>query len=396
MSSDVQAPFQRSATPEQRDVILVAFPHQLLHALAALQEARRTLIGQAEEPIMVFVWCYDAAQHRRDSRFRQLFKRLLAKFPHVQLVFPGFIRRKLALTGLRPIRDRKAAIRRAVGLHEVRILAYSHDMGADHTAQAMLQAWPHALALCYGDPPGYLYTREEVERARVPPSSILRYFLALGRRPDDNMSWRHAERSIVALPLTVGTGRPQDIQVERIPVQTLRGTLQRLQQGLGDIPSEQALIASLADGQRTCLLLLSNFTESGISERENELRLYARLITSHALRGQKVWIKPHAGTDPAFLRRIQQAVPDRQVEVLPDALAWLPVEMLGALLGRVRVVSVSSASALLALLMDPAHIVHGLTPELVDEFLDSRWHDYFHGANAAIVQAMREAASPSS
>jgi hypothetical protein len=46
--------------------------------------------------------------------------------------------------------------------------------------------------------------------------------------------------------------------------------------------------------------------------------------------------------------------------------------------------------------MDPAHIVHGLTPELVDEFLDSRWHDYFHGANAAIVQAMREAASPSS
>jgi hypothetical protein len=120
------------------------------------------------------------------------------------------------------------------------------------------------------------------------------------------------------------------------------------------------------------------------------------LITSHALRGQKVWIKPHAGTDPAFLRRIQQAVPDRQVEVLPDALAWLPVEMLGALLGRVRVVSVSSASALLALLMDPAHIVHGLTPELVDEFLDSRWHDYFHGANAAIVQAMREAASPSS
>ncbi len=345
---------------------------------------------EAAETVTILVWCYDAREHLPRSRFRNLFQSLLKNQSEIKLEFPGYFERVFSLSPFRPIRDRIRPLRKLVGFKDFRLLGYSHDVGADHTAQVALQCWLEAKAFCYGDPPGFLYSRQEIERSAIAPQSVTRTLFSCGRNPDADLVWRYADHDCVALDLSGMAKSVSEREVLEIPRDFLQDTLRCLCAGLDPqcLEIQQDILRS--NGSRPpSILLLSNFFESGIASRAGELRLYARLLQQHAPTGSLVLLKPHAGTTPSFIREIAASLSSHRVAPLPAEIAWMPVEMLQILVPSTRIISVSSASALLGLLYCNRNIAHGLSTELIEELFYPRWHEHFKKANDAILQRLR-------
>ena len=126
------------------ELLLISFPHQLLHAISALRHDRM-LNGQAPDAaVTVFVWAYQPGEHLPGSRFRALFRKLLVGLPWVRLAFPGYPIRQLALSPHRSIAQRVRYVRQSLGggrADRVRLVGYAHDSGADHTAQVLRQSF---------------------------------------------------------------------------------------------------------------------------------------------------------------------------------------------------------------------------------------------------------------
>lgn len=296
----------------------------------------------------------------------------------------------MGLSPFRPIHDRIQPLRKFLPQGTCRLFGYSHDISADHTAQAALQCWPESYAFCYGDPPGFLYTQEEILRNAIAPSSVLRTLLAWRRVPDSSLTWRFADCNCVIVNFDIHTQASSRERCMHTPTYLVRALLKRLQAGIPSLyeKMQEALLIQ-AKGQSPCLLLLSNLTETGITTRANELTLYTQLIKHHAPPGTLILVKPHAGTSPQFMQQIVIALSAYRVIPLPKELAWLPVEMLNPLIMRSQIVSISSASALLATLYGRENIFHALSSRIITSFFAPDWHQHFLQANKAILEFLR-------
>lgn len=57
-------------------MILISFPHQLVHALAALQADRKQRNINLDSPVTIFVWSHRWIDHRADVFFIKMIREL--------------------------------------------------------------------------------------------------------------------------------------------------------------------------------------------------------------------------------------------------------------------------------------------------------------------------------
>lgn len=368
-------------------ILYISFPHQLLHALAAVNHERLENPDQANASMAIIVWCYDAAQHLPNSLFRQQFAAMLQAYSEIDLWIPSYLSRITQLSPLRQLRARSLSFNQRFEGRSIGLIAYSHDISVDHTAQALFQAWPNSRRVCFGDPPGFLYSDNEIEEARVLKKSVLRYFISGKRSPDDGINWRFADSNRVAVLFGDETSGP----VTEVPLTVLNETLKRLQIGLKQIDDNcrQWLEHQIPKSVRPCLLLLSNLTESGITTAEAEIELYQTIVRTSLPPGSYILIKPHPGTSNRMQRTIAKSMHAYRVSVLPQGIGLAPVELLPSLISSCRIYSISSASVLLTKLFGADTVSHQLTDDLIQTYFDPRWHSHFFRANRSIQKALQ-------
>lgn len=367
-------------------IVLVSFPHQLLHALCALRHERRMHGIPENAPATFLVWSYRSAHHEAGSRFRELMSHALQNFPWARLYFPTRFERIFHLSPYRLLTYRAAWLKKKLGSTEYRTCYYSHDASADHTAQALMQAFPAAKHVCYGDPPGFLYPApSSVDASYFPRSALKQLFWR--SRLGGLRNLLHASVSIISVDFRPPSQTLQPQQVHVLPRALLLETLFELKAGLRSIAPE---IDAWAEAQTpgtpdSYLLLLSNFTDSGMTTRADELAMYAEICQAHVPPGRTIYLKPHIGTPPEFISLLLSRLSAYNVIVFPTAAQQLPIELFPELLTRSHVLSVSSSSALIAYLFEHS-VSHVLTENLIQRYFRPGYIAYMLAANRAIAE----------
>lgn len=368
-------------------LLYISFPHQLLHALAAVKHEQLQNQDLVNIPKAILIWCYDAAQHLPNSPFRQQFAALLRGYPEIDVWMPNYIFRVVQLSPFRSVSTRAGVFKRWLANRSVALVAYSHDMSADHTAQALFQACPFAWRMCFGDPPGFLYSNQEIQRTTLPNNSFFRRLMGGAKPLDDGFRWLYANSN--RIPIVFGTPTTSGL-VTQIPITVLLETLELLRSGLVELQylCRRWLEENTCPLERPCLLLLSNLTETGITTRESEVDLYRSIVRSSLPAGSHIFIKPHPGTSNRMLGLIKLALRDYRISILPSHIGFAPVEILAEFVDACRIYSISSASVLLIKLFNSNIETHCLTNDLIKAYFKPQWQDYFIRANDAIIKAI--------
>ncbi|HEM0360596.1 TPA: hypothetical protein U0T52_003193, partial [Legionella pneumophila] len=183
--------------------------------------------------------------------------------------------------------------------------------------------------------------------------------------------WYGYDKAYVAMNLS--TDVPSyPLLTTTIPNVNFINLLNRLKKNLPTLEQEEhAFIETLESFNHNKifqLLVLSNFTESGLISRENELKLYLELCHRHCPPGSIIIVKPHILSNFAFLEALKSSLKNYQVVLFPKNLRCIPLEMLTGLIDKCNIISVSSSSIFLSYLYGRKKIVHALTLNDIKEF----------------------------
>ncbi|HAT7958939.1 TPA: hypothetical protein GDG33_14870, partial [Legionella pneumophila] len=353
-------------------IILLSFPHQLIHALAALFTDREQRRINKDAPILIFIWSYRWSDHRKNSSFLEVINKL-TKIENCQLYTPNFLQRIFGLSEFRVLEQRVKYVNKVISSKDYDSFYYSHDFSADHTAQVFMQAFPNIYKVCFGDPPGFLYKNySSVTECTEKIRSDLKGLFWKSRLKNIH-KWYGYDKAYVAMNLNVDAQNYSSI-LSTIPNERFIELLNKLKSKLSNLEKEEhAFIETLESYNQNKifqLLVLSNFTESGLITRENELQLYLELCHRHCSPGSIIIIKPHILSNSAFLEALKNNLGKYRVIPLPESLRCIPLEMLTGLIYKCNIVSVSSSSIFLSYLYGRKKIVHALTLNDVKKFFN--------------------------
>lgn len=366
-------------------VMMVSFPHQLLHALCALEHDRVINAIPTDTPAVLVLWSYEASDHEPDSRTRQFFATALHQYPFISTLIFSRQERDGPLSPYRNLMKRARWLEQRLSeIGGCSTFYYAHDASSDHTSQAFMQALRPGRIICYGDAPGFLYPSYPPERPRAPLS--LRGFKELfwRSRLRNVKTWLTAEKALIAINFddqVEGIPYPEPVV---IPADAVMHTLHSLKKTFPEIDEfEQHVIQ--AGYSTTALLILSNFTRSKFTSQKNELALYIDICKEHVTTRELLYIKKHAGTDSAFVTQLLDALGEYRVQPFPEHLEHLPIELFTVLNQQCKVISVSSASALLALSSDSS-VIHALTRQHIGSLFVPAQRQYMNSANDRIMR----------
>ncbi|HAU1190862.1 TPA: hypothetical protein U6330_001115 [Legionella pneumophila] len=373
-------------------VILLSFPHQLIHALAALHTDRERRGINKDAPVLIFIWSYRWFDHRKNSSFLEIINKL-SKIENCQLYIPSLLQRVFGLSEFRVLKQRVKYVNKIISLKDYDSFYYSHDFSADHTAQVFMQAFPNIYKVCFGDPPGFLYKNytsiaECMENIKTGLKGIF-----WKSRLKNIEKWHGYDKAYVAMNLSTDV-QSYPLLTTTIPNVNFINLLNRLKNNLPTLEQEEhAFIETLESFNQNKifqLLVLSNFTESGLISRENELKLYLELCHRHCPPGSTIIIKPHILSNPAFLESLKSSLGKYQVILFPENLRCVPLEMLTELLSKCNIISVSSSSIFLSYLYGKERIVHALTLSDVRQFFNEESYAQMSEATQTIINTLKD------
>lgn len=373
-------------------LILVSFPHQLLHAISALRYDRLLHGIPEDESATILVWSHQASQHAPRSPVRAIFRQAMESFPWITLWFPCKFQRLYFFSPYRRLIDRASWFRRQLKPEEYSAFYYAQDVSADHTAQAIMQALPEVRRICYGDTPGFLYPAFGSLLHNSKSHSTTFKQRVWKSRLHGMQNWLSATESIIAVDFRSPKDGVKLPDVHILPCSLLLETLQRLKSGFPHIALVESSLSNewSANKSTPFLLLLSNFSDSGMTTRQSELALYTDICQSHVSLGGTIYIKPHIGTDQKFISQLIAKLAAYQAVLLPTVTQQLPVEFFPKLLAQSNVLSVSSSSALVAWLFKH-YVTHALTEDRIHRFFKLDYILYMSKANRAIVEKVSAA-----
>lgn len=334
-----------------------------------------------DTPASIFVWSFQPANHASGSTYREILTTAVSNFPHIKLVLPSRLQRQLALSPYRALKDRIRWVKRKFANEQYGAIYFSHDASADRTAQIMMQAFPKAQHVCFGDPPGFLYSPYGFNGC---PHSVGNWI----KRNFWKSRLRGIEEQYEPVHSIIAVNFQQkeyEGTIEMLPHDILMDNLSRISAGLSDMLGNTPLklAGETEEGEFHYVLLLSNFSESGLTRTEDELQMYTEICREHVPPGSLILIKPHFGTRSYFAKQLLERLSNYRAVLLPQLVQQIPIELMPELISGCTVLSVSSSSVLLSYLFQEA-IIHALTPDLIRRYFKASAMDYMIDANERI------------
>ena len=375
-----------TSVSNENAIMLVSFPHQLLHALSALKY-ERLLSGKREHaPATILVWTYHSEHHAPGSIYRKIFDCLLHEFPYVTLVFPGTLERCFQLSPYRTISDRIKWLGNIFSRESFGSVFFPHDASADQTAQVLMQLFPDAKRVCYGDPPGFLYPPYSANQGGHSTKGVLKRLFWQSRLHRLKKLYKPAT-SIIAVDFREHDQLSFTEEVRILPRAILLETLRQIEEGIRVLLSESyvRLMTTELASEGPYLLLMSNFSESRMMSPKNEIAMYFEICSRYVPAGRKVLIKTHSGakrnSGSELVSRLSASA--FEAELLPVTTQHLPIELLPELISRCNIVSVSSASSLISYLFN-TEVIHALSADIIRKYFKDSSVEYMVDANNRI------------
>lgn len=353
---------RRSGGKEIVDALaLISFPHQILHALAAIRFDAEETGGLPPSRKAFFLWSHQPAHHREGSSFSDFCRRALSDEGRV--IFPKYVSRICAFSPYRRIKARASSIA-ALPLKALTFY-FAHDQSADHMAQAFLQSGIATRAVCFGDPPGFFYPAQWTS-----PWSGKK----LGTKLKNELwrtrikgleTWIEPDAACAAIPLGHGSE-----SVRRIPRRHFLEVVDLLNARLPEIGESISVLPG-----KTLFLLTSNFYESGLMTRESECQLYSEIARTSIKEGETLVVRPHPGASDASIAMLKGKLSDMPIRFFPDSLRSHPIELFPNAMRGTRIASVSSSMMMLRFLYD-VEVEPSLTEERVNRFFRPEYRTY--------------------
>jgi hypothetical protein len=364
-------------------MILISFPHQIVHALAALQADRKNRNLNPASPVTIFVWSYRWIDHKADVLFIKVIREL-AQLSNCTIYHLSLWERVFKFSEYRGLLKRVNSLTKIFSEKNYNSFYYSHDVSADHTAQVFMQFLPNAHRVCFGDPPGFLFKKyaSVQERLNDIPSGLKHWFW--NTRIGNSEQWFNYDSAYVAMNMN-------NIMYPTPPIILSREHFIKLihliKKSMSDLETQEKIFLKGMDNlpSNFNMLVLSNLTKSKLITRENELKLYHELSHRHCKPGSTIIIKPHIASNYSFILRLKKILAEYNIIILPEYLSSVPLEMLTLLLKHCKIISVSSASVFLSYLYGKENIIHALTKSDIKRFFNEGSCHYMIEATKAIT-----------
>ncbi|MDW9167955.1 polysialyltransferase family glycosyltransferase, partial [Legionella pneumophila subsp. fraseri] len=330
--------------------------------------------------------------HRSNSSFMDIISKL-TRIDNCQVYMLTLSQRLFALSEFRLLKKRVEYLTKFISSEAYDSFYYAHDLSADHTAQTIMQAFPDLFRVCFGDPPGFLYKNyTSLSECLENIAGGFKGFFWKSRLRGLH-AWYGYDKAYVAMNLG-DDEQNRSLMPTKISSSTFIDLLDLLKHKLPNLEGEERAfvkkLESCDQNKPFQLLVLSNFTKSGLISRKNEFKLYLEICHRHCEPGSILIIKPHISSDPAFQNALKSKLSEYEVILFPETLRCVPLEMLTVLLGKCNIISVSSASIFLAYLYGKQRIIHALALEDIKRFFNKRSYSYMIKSTEAIMTTLQD------
>lgn len=291
------------------------------------------------------------------------------------------------LTTYLPVRLRAKILKRKLKKYQIDEIFFSHDISSDFWNQVLMQAFPKAKRICYGDALGLVYSQNYFSQLMYKITNknkiILHNILAKIKRSliyPGKKNQLQAQEAILAIPCDPG----KDFLTRCTLSIISRNDLKQCVADLANcIPEFKTHMQDLIKNSPTpCYLLMhSNFTESKLTTIENEIALYKEILSSHAQKNSTVIIKPHPAHNSDLFLLITKALKEEyNIQIIDQQYYHLPIELAESLVLGCEVLSVSYSSISLPYLYHK-QVKHVLTQELVNKYFSIEKMSWFIESN---------------
>jgi len=372
--------------PSNYEILLISFPHQLLYALSALHYNRINNRVSVDSPAVIFVWSYKGVNHKSKSIYHDIFSAVLQTYPYIELVFPTFLERSYYLSPYRSISARVKWVQKRFLGHNFNEVYFSHDASADRTAQVIMQTFRTAKSICYGDPPGFIHPPYNKHRLQCHSESKLKRWFWKFKHETQQLDERFASKAFVAVDMQSKDKTSISIKVTPIPLKYLKHTHSLIGRAFEKSIKKTYVEMNInfGDLDNPYLLLMGNFSGSGLMSEENELDMYVDICNRHVPMGGGLFLKPHPGNSLDFVNKVIDKLPQFQTQALPLIALQIPIEIMSDLINYCHIVSVSSSSIPISIFYQ-GNLIHALNDELIYRYFNMSSLNHMLDANFQII-----------
>lgn len=262
---------------------------------------------------------------------------------------------------------------------------YAHNVVGE-LPSLMMNAYPQATKITYGESLGWLVEKEYVLAQASNAGWDEADYQARVKGKDTS---GEATEAVLVLPAD-STGDCLKGKNLSVPPRSL--VLAILEDFKKAVPEIAAISPNLVHRGKSnnYLIILSNLADAGSSTTENELAFYIESIRAIAPRGSRLVVKPHPlSTLPIEKMLCDQLNDEYSIERIPESLNRYPIEMWDTVVNSCVVLSNSYTIVSLEYLFRKA-IHFTLTPERIKKYINRRSWNYFND-QYQVLSEQREA-----
>lgn len=241
-----------------------------------------------------------------------------------------------------------------------------------HGSPLLLNAYPTARKLSYGDSFGLVGQRESLGALEAPVSIQMQLRFLLRRLLLGGPRHIGFDGAVLSLPIDMSGSYLRSVELI-VPSKT--HVLACMEQVYGTVPDLRSYCQTLCKAgppDKSQLYLLSNLSGSGLTDERREVELYAEVIRERSPLGGTVYLKPHPrSTFDVLDGLVGRLEHDFQLIVVDDRrFARMPVELWIDLIHHCEVVAMFSTSAINLKYLFSKQVIMPLTEARIVRYLD--------------------------
>lgn len=363
--------------------LLISIDHinQLIPALAALAHYKNQDCNKAKQ-VLIFTKPHLQFSTTALAHIRAL----LSNDTSFKLIVGSSLFKNLKFITNIPVVLRAKFLHAKLKDYDISDIFFSHDISSDFWNQTLMQAFPAANRICYGDALGLVYSQKHFTQLmyNIRPNKKILLTNVLARLKRSFLYPRKrkqllAQQAILAIPCDPGNDFLQHCQLSIVSQQALRDCVRDLANSLSDFKTHGQ---DLVQQDTPCyLLMLSNFTESKLTTLDNEIALYQEILRKYAKKSNRIIIKPHPAHNPFFLQQIVTALEKNyDIHLIDSNYYHLPIELAERLIQGCEILSVSYSSISIPYLYNK-NVQHVLTRSMIEDYFSKEKMHWFIESN---------------